>query len=361
MYELVDGLVSILAGIYAYLAVTGKVKVSKNEEKAAEWRQKYGRLFKIAAPILVLFGLFKLGQLLLSAVLVDGTSSKVSAQTPQPRPDDSGSVRIAHTYHILVKDEATARNLRAAITALPSSEQFAKFKAIAQSSSIDPGSSGSGGDLGAVFEGEMVKSFETAIFRSRAKEVTGPFQSEFGWHLSYVTEFRSRPVGEICRSSLEASIQSANANDKPGLAIGLEPIDRESFPDKIMRLIGPGWRGPLMDSDRNLLYIAASSSELTESVRLVVRHTEYVHGKLVVSPRPMACARSLRDGWAIDCKNKRVGLAEFSEFEGRAASGRKLTDVHHDLSNIRFMAVGGDPAKLNTQLYEHACKSGSLL
>jgi hypothetical protein len=65
MYELVDGLISILGGIYGYLAATGKVKVSKNEEKAAEWRQKYGRTLKIAAPILVLFGLFRLGQVLL--------------------------------------------------------------------------------------------------------------------------------------------------------------------------------------------------------------------------------------------------------------------------------------------------------
>ena len=33
MYELVDGLISILGGIYGYLAATGKVKVSKNEER----------------------------------------------------------------------------------------------------------------------------------------------------------------------------------------------------------------------------------------------------------------------------------------------------------------------------------------
>ena len=295
------------------------------------------------------------------AVFVGGASSAVSAQFPQPRPDESGSVRIAYTYHILVKDEATAKKLRAAIVALPRSEQFAKFKAIAQSSSIDPGTSQSGGDLGPVFEGEMVKSFETVVFNGRVNEVTGPFQSEFGWHLSYVTEFRSRPVGEICRSSLEASIRSANANDKPGLAIGLEPMDRESFPDKIIRLIGPGWRGPLMDNDRNLLYVGASNRELTESIRLVVRHTEYVHGKLMVSQRPIACARSLRDGWAIDCKNKRAGLAEFSEFEGRAASGRKLTDFHYGLPKVQFMAIGGDPEKLNHQLYEYACKSRSLL
>ena len=294
------------------------------------------------------------------AVFIGGASSAVSAQFPQPRPDESGSVRIAYTYHILVKDEPTANNLRAAITALPPSEQFAKFKAIAQSSSIDPGTSRSGGDLGPVFEGEMVKRFEAAVFNGRANEVTGPFQSEFGWHLSYVTEFRLRPVVEICRSSLEASIKSANAKDKPGLAFGLEPIDRESFPDKIIRIIGSGWRGPLMDNDRNLLYVANSSRELTESIRLLVRHTEYVRGKLVVSPRPIACARSLRDGWAIDCKNKRVGLAEFSEFEGRAASGRKLTDFHYDLPKIQFMAIVGDPSKLNNQLYEYACKSRSL-
>ena len=120
--------------------------------------------------------------------------------------------------------------------------------------------------------------------------------------------------------------------------------------------------GPLTESIsptggqfQNLLVIASSN---LERFRVVTRHTEYVYGKLMATPAPMVCARSLRDSWAFDCERKLIGRADLAEFEGRAATGRKLVDIHIPLQKLQLRAI--DPTKSDVQLYEYACNSGML-
>lgn len=56
-----EGLIPLLGGIYAYLLVTGVLpKNPKNPEKLQKWRQKYGRIIKILSPILVVYGILQL-------------------------------------------------------------------------------------------------------------------------------------------------------------------------------------------------------------------------------------------------------------------------------------------------------------
>jgi hypothetical protein len=286
------------------------------------------------------------------------SSSWTAIAQSKPRPDESGQVRTADTYHILVKEEALARRLYSEIKEQPASKQFSKFKELARRASIDGGSSRAGGYLGQVMEGEMVEGFEKAVFGSDPNEVTGPFKSDFGWHLSYVTTFRSKPVSEICRRSLEVSIRKAGSISAKPLSLGLQPIDRASLPDEIFPLIGDEWQGPLMDGERNLMYINRHIRSLSETIRVVTRHTEYVYGKLMATPAPMVCARSLRDSWAFDCERKLIGRADLAEFEGRAATGRKLVDIHIPLQKLQLRAI--DPTKSDVQLYEYACNSGML-
>lgn len=65
MYELMDGVISLLAGIYCYLAAVGKIQISSNEVKAEQWRDKFGTIMKITSPVLIIFGLFRLSSVLL--------------------------------------------------------------------------------------------------------------------------------------------------------------------------------------------------------------------------------------------------------------------------------------------------------
>ena len=85
--------------------------------------------------------------------------------------------------HILVDDEATAKNLKAQI------EGGASFESIAREHSSCP-SSAKGGDLGWFGKGQMVKPFEEAAFSTPENKVSVPVKTQFGYHLIKVTGSR---------------------------------------------------------------------------------------------------------------------------------------------------------------------------
>lgn len=62
MYELFDGVISIIGGIYCYLTAIGKVKLKKSEKDAIAWRLKYSGFLKLCALALFCFGVFRLYQ-----------------------------------------------------------------------------------------------------------------------------------------------------------------------------------------------------------------------------------------------------------------------------------------------------------
>ncbi|MEX2571059.1 MAG: peptidylprolyl isomerase [Gemmatimonadota bacterium] len=64
----------------------------------------------------------------------------------------------------------------------------ADFAEVAARESDDPGSSGSGGNLGAFGRGQMVAPFEEAAFSLPVGQVSEPVGTDFGYHLIEVTE-----------------------------------------------------------------------------------------------------------------------------------------------------------------------------
>jgi len=57
------------------------------------------------------------------------------------------------------------------------------FSELAKEYSEDPGSRTSGGELGWVTRGSLVKAFETAAFTSKVGEITDPIETQFGFHI----------------------------------------------------------------------------------------------------------------------------------------------------------------------------------
>ena len=83
--------------------------------------------------------------------------------------------------HILVPTELDAIKLKSQI------KTFDDFKRFAGLYSSCP-SGRRGGDLGCFGRGQMVKPFEIASFEGEVGEVSDPVQTQFGYHLIWVTK-----------------------------------------------------------------------------------------------------------------------------------------------------------------------------
>ncbi len=69
-----------------------------------------------------------------------------------------------------------------------------EFEALAKEASDDPGSSGSGGDLGFFGRGVMDKSFEDAVYSMKVGEISNPVRSAYGFHLIKLAEIQAAKV-----------------------------------------------------------------------------------------------------------------------------------------------------------------------
>ncbi|HET6494809.1 MAG TPA: peptidylprolyl isomerase [Thermoleophilia bacterium] len=87
--------------------------------------------------------------------------------------------------HILVKTKAKALAVQRLLKADSSD---ANWKKVAKEYSIDPGSKGSGGDLGTFPKGRMVKEFEDEAFTIKVGTISDPVKTQFGYHVIEVTK-----------------------------------------------------------------------------------------------------------------------------------------------------------------------------
>ena len=94
----------------------------------------------------------------------------------------SAEQRLASHILITVAPDADAATRKAAGT---------DFAALAKANTQDPGSRDSGGDLGWVEKGVMVKPFEDALFAMQAGEIRGPVRTDFGYHVMQLREIKA--------------------------------------------------------------------------------------------------------------------------------------------------------------------------
>ncbi len=207
-------------------------------------------------------------------------TSSVQAQIPPNYIDERESYHEAHVYHVMVRTQTEASDIYTSLRGVPKDQLLAAFKAAAKAKSIDPGSSQAGGDLGLIKEGTMVRPFEKAAFSVSNGQISGPVQTEFGWHLLYVQSTSSIPVSRLCAQTLEKTLKAT-----PGLrsdAIALTKGFKAGSPAQerqVQKLLGPTWGPAMKDGDGNLSFLKLEKNA-GSGVAEVLQHTEYPYGRL---------------------------------------------------------------------------------
>ncbi|MGE8079602.1 peptidylprolyl isomerase [Peribacillus loiseleuriae] len=106
-----------------------------------------------------------------------------------------------HARHILVKDEATAKEVK---EKLKNGEDFAK---LAKEYSTDTGSAEKGGDLGWFGQGAMVAEFENAAYALKKDEISEPVKSQYGFHIIQLLDKKEKKSYEESKAEIEKELK----------------------------------------------------------------------------------------------------------------------------------------------------------
>ncbi len=91
----------------------------------------------------------------------------------------------------------------------------ADFPTLAAEYSDDAGSAQSGGELGTIARGQMVKPFEDAVYGMVEGEIAGPVETRFGYHIIKLDQLRQsaqKPLAEV-REEVEAEVRKNQAEE----------------------------------------------------------------------------------------------------------------------------------------------------
>jgi len=153
--------------------------------------------------------------------------------------------------HILYKADGTPASDAAARakgeSAVKRLKGGADFAALAKAESEDPGSKGSGGELGSISRGRMVKEFEDAAFGAAQGDIVGPVKSPFGFHVLQVTARsaeRVQPLFEVS-ASIRGRLEETRAGDEArrlarDLADRVGKLGKNPSDDDLRKLTRPG-------------------------------------------------------------------------------------------------------------------------
>ena len=112
---------------------------------------------------------------------------------------------------VLTKGEAKAKQAKAAIDGGQS------FKAVAKKFSIDQASKAQGGKLPAVAKGQQEKALDTAIFKAKKGQLTGPVKTQFGYYVFEVTKIT--PASQQSLAEAKATIKQTLASQNQQKAL----------------------------------------------------------------------------------------------------------------------------------------------
>jgi parvulin-like peptidyl-prolyl isomerase len=164
------------------------------EATRKELRQHYGRVM-VAMRKGVAAGLERerktqLVVMLQQAKLLAGAFERETKARYQPTAAEIDAYVAAHPE---LDTKAERAKLEGILARVRAGEDFVK---LANEFTEDPSGKGNGGDLGWFGRGTMVKPFEDTAFALKPGEVSGVFETVFGFHIVKLDERRTQGAGE---------------------------------------------------------------------------------------------------------------------------------------------------------------------
>jgi len=155
------------------------------------------------------------------------TYERLKGQMRQP------SVRKAS--HILLTvatdaDDATKQAAREkAEGLLAEANAGTDFGELAKEHSDDTGSAINGGDLGIVARGQMVPAFEDAVYSMSEGDISGPIETQFGFHLVKLTELTEERLQTLEEAREEVTKEASQALAEAAFADLVDPLETLIF------------------------------------------------------------------------------------------------------------------------------------
>lgn len=161
--------------------------------------------------------------------LLEGALTEDALQAVYDETYGSGQAETEYNAsHILVKTKEEAQAIVDEVT------NGADFAETAKAKSTGPSGPG-GGSLGWFGKGMMVPPFEAAVVAMEAGEVSGPVQTDFGWHVIRLNETRVKDapklddvrdemLNKLRQTTVEAEIKRlTDASEIERMDAGLDP------------------------------------------------------------------------------------------------------------------------------------------
>ncbi|GEM02546.1 foldase protein PrsA [Halolactibacillus halophilus] len=245
---------SVLQNMVLKTILESKYEIDESaiEDQMNMYREQYGDMFEM---LLQQQGIASEAafeeqlrmQMLQQKALSDGvevTDEEIEAQYNR-------MINEVQASHILVEDEELANELYERAT---SGEDFA---ALAEEYSTDSGSAVEGGSVGYFSRGQMVPAFEDKAYELEIGDISEPVQSEYGYHIIYVTD--KRPV-ETDVEALE------DVRDQLESEIAATKVDSTQAQEKITQLLKDADIDVLVEEFEDTFVFEDPAADLEENV-----------------------------------------------------------------------------------------------
>ena len=189
-------------------------EVNPDEEAIKAYYDQYQAEFLLPERVRIEYLVLSLNDL----AQQEAVSSEEVRNYYEEHQSDYGQPEERQASHILIavtdssEDEKAEAKRKAEDILAQVTEDPEKFADLAKEFSDDSGSAKSGGELGFLGKGVLVKEFEDALFQMEPNEIRGPVETAFGFHIIKLSEIKPAKVATV--EEVEDSIEETLKRQK---------------------------------------------------------------------------------------------------------------------------------------------------